>query len=210
MGVDPDRGLENLSELYLADDETAPKDVREEMQDQASARPQQQRGKLREQAAEQLAKLQTMQQEDRSQQKEGVPQEPSELPEGEREAGTGRLSLDLDLPLGGTAYHFRKLHGEPRLVLRARHEDLTRFVSAVVWAGLCLALAIAAIYGLRRPDAAALAYRCWPWLAAVTGAAWLFLLPAGVFGLALLVTALCVLIARLQKRQTTGSGISNT
>ena len=83
-------------------------------------------------------------------------------------------------------------------------------MSAVVWAGLCLALAVAAIYGLRRPDATALARHRWPWVAAVAGAAWLFLLPAGVFGLALLVTALCVLIARSQKRQTTGSGIPNT
>jgi len=57
-------------------------------------------------------------------------------------------------------------------------------------------------------QAGAALYRGWPWLAAVTGMAWLFLLPAGVFGLALLVTALCVLIARLRKRQTTGSNIS--
>ena len=105
----------------------------------------------------------------------------------------------------GTAYHFRKLHGEPRLVLRARHEDLTHWLSAIVWAALCLALATAVIQVLRRPDAAALAYRNWPWLAAATGTAWLFLLPLGVFGLALLVTALCVLTARSRKQQTAGS-----
>jgi hypothetical protein len=70
----------------------------------------------------------------------------------------------------------------------------------VVWAGLCLALAAAVVQGLRRPDALARAHRIWPWLAAVAGTAWLFLLPAGVFGLALLVTALCVLIARLPKQ----------
>ncbi len=243
VGVDLDRGFEKLSEWHMTDDDkAAPKDVRKDAQDQVRGRPEQQRGKLREQAAEQLEKLQTMQQEERIQQKKAAPQQPSELPEGEREAGTvglqpavdqrtgeqspqdgqaapgapmaaagtGYLSLDLDLTLVGTAYHFRKLHGEPRLVLRARHENLGRFVSAIVWAGLCLALATATICGLRRPNAAALAYRCWPWLAVVAGAAWLFLLPAGVLGLALLVTALCVLIARLEKRRTTDSGISNT
>jgi hypothetical protein len=111
----------------------------------------------------------------------------------------------MDLPLAGTAYHFRKLHGEPRLVLRARHEDLTRWLSAAVWAGLSLALAGAGIYVLRRPDAAALAARGWPWLAAVTGTAWLFLLPWGVLGLVLLVTALSVLIAREKEQAATGS-----
>ena len=121
------------------------------------------------------------------------------------DAGTGPLSLDLDVTLVGTAYHFRKLHGEPRLVLSARHENLSHGLSAIVWAGLCLALAIAVIHGLRRPKAFTHAQRCWPWLAAVAGTAWLFLLPAGAFGLALLVTALCVLIARSHKRQTTGS-----
>ncbi|NQT12961.1 MAG: hypothetical protein HQ582_09435, partial [Planctomycetes bacterium] len=122
------------------------------------------------------------------------------------DAGTGYLSLDLALALAGTAYHphhFSKLHGEPHLVLRARHENLSRLVSAIVWACLCLALATVSIYGLRRPDAAALAYRGWPWLAAVAGVAWLFLLPAGVLGLALLVAALCALIGRLKKQQTT-------
>jgi drug/metabolite transporter (DMT)-like permease len=109
----------------------------------------------------------------------------------------------------GTAYHFRKLHGEPRLVLRARHESLGRFLTAAVWAGLCLALAAAVIYGLRRPSAAARAYRYWPSLAAILGTVWLFLLPAGVVGLALLVAALCVLIARSRKRQTTGPETSN-
>jgi hypothetical protein len=40
----------------------------------------------------------------------------------------------------------------------------------------------------------------------VAGAVWLFLLPAGVFGLALLVIAMCVLIARLRKQPMTGPG----
>jgi len=118
-------------------------------------------------------------------------------------AGTDRLSLHLNVTPVGTAYHFRKLHGEPRLVLRARHEDLSHGLSAVVWAGLCLALATATIQGLRRPNVPALANYGWPWLAAIIGAAWLFLLPAGVVGLALLVIALCLLITHMRKRRTT-------
>jgi hypothetical protein len=120
-------------------------------------------------------------------------------------AAAGHLSFDLDVTPVGTAYHFRKLHGEPRLVLSARHGVLGRWLSASVWAVLCLALATAVVHILRRPHAAAFAARGWPWLAAVAGTAWLFLLPAGVCGLALLVTALCVLIARSHKRQTTST-----
>ncbi|MFO7902701.1 MAG: hypothetical protein R6U98_08575 [Pirellulaceae bacterium] len=82
--------------------------------------------------------------------------------------------------------------------LNARHEELDRLLIAVVWAGLCLVLATAAIYGLWRPDAGRLADRGWPWLAAVSGTAWLFVLPAGVFGLTLLVASLWVLTGRSQ------------
>jgi hypothetical protein len=111
------------------------------------------------------------------------------------------LSLDLDLALVGTAYHFRKLHGDPRLVLDARHESLTRTVLALIWAGLCLALAVTVTHILKRPNAAVLARRYWPWLAALAGIVWLFLLPAGVCGLVLLVTALCVLVRRVRQRR---------
>jgi len=114
------------------------------------------------------------------------------------------------LALVGNAYHFRKLHGEPRIVLSVRHENLTHLLTAIIWASLCLALTVVAIQVLRRPNAAALANRYWPWLVAVAGTAWLFLLPIGAIGLCLLVTALCVLIARSQTRQTTGSRVSNT
>jgi drug/metabolite transporter (DMT)-like permease len=124
-----------------------------------------------------------------------------ELPKAKQEttvaSGIGQLSLKLDVTPVGTAYHFRKLHGEPRLVLGARHESLDRGLTAVIWAGLCLTLAITVIRGLRRPDALKRAHRHWPWLAAIAGTAWLFLLPAGVLGLVLLVTALCLLITRL-------------
>jgi len=246
VGIDLDRGIETLAELDMEvdDGKAALKDAREMPPDKALGRPEQRRGKLREQAAQQLAKLQTMQQEARIQQKKAAPppsHESFDLPKGEQEARplglvpdidegareqtpqvgqaapdapvaaakAGYLSLDLDLAPVGTPYHFRKLHGEPRLVLRARHENLNRWLSAIVWAGLCLALAAAAIHVLRRPDAAAFAHRRWPWLAAVTGMAWMFLLPVGLFGFVLLVTALCVLIARSQKRPGTGSGISN-
>jgi hypothetical protein len=119
--------------------------------------------------------------------------------------GTGQLSLDLDVFPVGTSHHFRKLHGEPRLVLNVRHDDLGHSVSAAIWAAVCLVLAAAAIQMLRRPNAAASARRYWPWFAAVAGAVWLFLLPSGVLGLGLLVTAVCVLIVRTHKRQTTNS-----
>ena len=215
-----------LTETLAEEDKTARKGEGKEPQDQVGGRPEQQRDRLRDQAAEQLERLQTMEQENRIQRSEAVPQKPSELPEltagsvlavekqtpqeGQAAPGApvdaaqaGYLSLDLDLAPVGTAYHFRKLHGEPRLVLRARHEDLDRVLTAVVWAGLCLVFAATVIRGLRRPNAAELAPRGWPWLAAVAGTAWLFLLPAGVLGLALVVTALWVLIARSRNHRTT-------
>jgi len=130
----------------------------------------------------------------------GEPPAEGQAAPGAPPAGTGQLSLDLDLALVGTPCHFRKLHGQPRLVVRVRHESLTRWLSAAVWAGLCLALAAAAIYGLRRPDAAAVARRGWPWLAALAGGAWLFLLPWGIFGLALLVWAVSVQISRRRRQ----------
>ncbi|MGI6417877.1 MAG: DUF1559 domain-containing protein [Thermoguttaceae bacterium] len=227
-GADLERDFEKLSEPPAAGEKAAPPGAEKDLRDEAQGRPEQQRGKLREQAAEQLEKLQTKQQQ-RIQENEAAPQ-PSKAPEeadeadalgmmpgaerpsrgeplaegqaapGAPAAGTGHLSLDLDLALVGIAHHFRKLHGQPRLVLRVRHESLTRWLSAAVWAGLCLALAAAAIYGLRRPDAAAVARRGWPWLAALAGGAWLFLLPWGIFGLALLVTAVSVQISRSRKQ----------
>jgi len=237
VDFDLDEDFEELPELHMAgDDKAALKVERKRARDPVEGRPEQQRGKLREQAAVQLEKLQTKQQEERMRQKKAAPQKPSEEEEGEPVADVrfghvlgerageqvlwdgeaapdtgadvaraGYLSLDLDLVPVGAAYHFRKLHGKPDLVLRVRHESLSRWLSAGVWAGLCLALATAAVYGLRRPNAAALAYRGWPWLAAVAGTAWLFLLPAGVLGLALLVTALSVLIARARESQTTAN-----
>jgi hypothetical protein len=204
-GVDLDRSFEKLPEPDKTDgDKAAPSAAAKKLPDQVPGRPEQQRGELRKQATEQLERLQVLDRKEPVQPGKAAPQEPAELPQSKQEtaaaAGTGQLSLDLDIAPVGTAYHFRKLHGQPRLVLRARHEDLSRGLSAIIWAGLCLALAAAVVQGLRRPDALASAYRYWPWLAAITGTAWLFLLPAGVFGLALLVTALCVLIARLRKR----------
>jgi hypothetical protein len=91
-------------------------------------------------------------------------------------------------------------------VVRARHENVDRLLTALVWAGICLALATAAIYGLTRPNAAVLAKRLWPWLVALAATIWLFLLPAGMLGFILLVIALSVLIARSQKQPTTDSG----
>ena len=105
---------------------------------------------------------------------------------------TGPLSLDLDLTPVGTPYHFRKLHGDPRIVLSARHERLTHWLSAVVWALFCLGLAATVVHALRRSDLAPWLNRGWPWLAAIAGIAWLFLLPAGVVGLIVFFIALCV------------------
>ena len=236
-------GLHGRFEMFseegiTLDDKARPEDPQAGPREQVPARSVQQRGKLREQAVEQLERLQTMQEQDRIQPKVATPQEPARLPEeGEKEergarpmldvegasasesaddgqavsgvpvagVGTGSLSLNVDLTPVGTAYHFRKLHGDPRLVLRARHEDLDRMATAVVWAGLCLALASAAIFGLRRSRATALAFGGWPWLTAVAGTVWLFLLPAGILGLALLIASSWVLITRARKQPRTGS-----
>lgn len=93
-------------------------------------------------------------------------------------------------------------------MLNTRHEGLDRLLIATGWAALCLLLAGAAVYVLRRPDAAVLARRTWPWLAVIAGMAWLFLLPAGVLGLGLVVASLWVLISRSGRRNeiTQGGG----
>ncbi len=234
--VDSGAGFfEQLSELrVVTEDEAERDDAAKEQRDDARRQFEEQRGRLREQAAKQLQSLETAQQAERLEQEEAAPQKPAEPAEPPREwesldsargaeqritaeapatraapgaegAAAGYLSFDLDLAPAGTAHHFRKLHGKPELVVRVRHENVARFASAVLWAGVCLGLAAAAIYGLRRPEAAAVAQRAWPWLAAIAGTAWLFLLPAGFLGWVLLVTALCVAIARAQKRNAPGS-----
>ena len=225
-GIGDEGGLAGRLEVFADTDmadrrKSGKEDAEKHGQRQAAGRPQQQRGELRQQAAEQLERLQTLQKGKGIDRESAEPQRPaetmerrpadamidslqrtqevtSEAGEGDRVAmvGTGHLSLDLDLTLVGTAYHFRKLQGDPRLVLRARHEDIDRFLAALVWAGLCLLIGVATIYGLTRPNAAELAYRHWPWLAAIVGVAWLFLLPAGGFGLAILATTLWILISR--------------
>ena len=236
-GVQPigdlDRGLEMIFDRDLDRREAgkaAPKEDVKKLPGQDLDGSEERRGDLRKQAAEQLAKLKTTQQEGAAPASKTTPEQAPELPKAEPKkaaagsppavdepaaepspaegqappsapadsTATGRLSMDLDLALAATPYHFRKLHGDPRLVLHARHEDLTRALAAVIWAALCLALAIAVIQVLRRPNAAALAQRYWPWLTAVIGTAWLFLLPAGVCGLALVMAASYVLIARLR------------
>ena len=242
IGVGLDTRLEMLPEQGITlDDKARPEAEQEGRRDRASARPAQQRGQLREQAAEQLQRLQTMPQQDRPLPKTAPPQKPVDLPEEEKEqeqakhrdcgaetvpvresaeerrslstvqagaVASGLLSLDVDLTPVGTAYHFRKLHGQPRLVLRARHENVDRLMIAVLWAGLCLAMAAAATYGLSRSHATALSFRGWPWLAAIAGTAWLFLLPAGVVGLALLIASSCVLVTRSRKRPRDASKTS--
>ncbi len=219
----------NLEEYFqsLADegDRAAPEDTRKDVKDELLGPPVQRRGKLRNQAAEQLERLQTMQQQERVQQKEFELQQPTPPLEEEQDKrakpsvergpaiefpkdaqrvadlptgglGTGSLPLNVNLVPVGTAYHFSKLHGDPRLVLRARHEDIDRLVTAIVWAGLCLAMAAAAMVGVKRAHATSNRFRGWPWLGVVAGIAWFFLLPAGVLGWAMLVTCLGVLIIR--------------
>jgi hypothetical protein len=115
-------------------------------------------------------------------------------------ATRGDGGLDIELAVVGTEYYFRKVHGDPRLTVRVRDRTLGRWIGASVWAVLCLAVAVGAIEGLRRPNAARRIRQHWPWLAAVAGAIWLFLLPLGGFGLLLLITALCVLILRRQRK----------
>ena len=53
-------------------------------------------------------------------------------------ARSGYLSLDLDLAPVGIAYHFGKLHGDPHLVLQVHHVDRDRRLAAILWAGVCL------------------------------------------------------------------------
>ena len=97
---------------------------------------------MRKQAADQLLRLQTIEQQELNQRKKAAAREPTELLHerleptaegvplitegpGQRSqpnalsrgkcpaaaAGTGQLSLDLDVAPVGTAHHFRKLHG---------------------------------------------------------------------------------------------------
>ncbi|MBM4088106.1 MAG: DUF1559 domain-containing protein, partial [Planctomycetes bacterium] len=180
------------------------------------------RGRLREQAAAQLEKLQSVE-------GRGSPSAPTAEPQPAADADvaahaatesatpgvrppepappiappdvghTGYLSLDLDLAPAGVAYHFGKLHGDPRLVLQVRHSDRDRWLAAFLWAGLCLFVALLFVRILRRPDAATVVARHWPWWAVVIGVIWLFLLPAGGFGLAVAFIAAWVLIARTHR-----------
>lgn len=190
-----------------------------------------QRDRLREQAAEQLDRLQTRRAEPQVRRTEVRGEQSSDLATADHGAAAaditlepakedsaqeggpartaapsekaGYLSLDLDLALVGTAYHFRKLQGDPQLLLHARHERLGRYLAAALWAIFCLALAAVTIYVVRQRDADKMAGRIWPWLVAIAGAAWWFLLPAAPIGLFLLVVALCGLIARWRKRLPT-------
>ena len=188
-----------------------------------------QRGRMREQAVDQLERLQSKRREMKVQQPESatVPafeNQPSSTESetlgstasaaqstpslGQSEgaqppqaAKAGYLSLDLDLVPVGVAYHFRKLQGNPRLVLETRHEEIGRWAIAVLWAAICLVLAAAVIVGMRRPNAAELAQRNWPWFAAAAGAAWLFLLSVSFGGVVLMLAALWGLKRRVLARR---------
>ncbi len=190
-----------------------------------------QRDRLREQAAAQLEKLQSVEGREPppAQPAESHPaaetppaadvdadgSSPSALPPKPAASAVppdtarrGYLSLDLDLAPVGIAYHFGKLQGDPRLVLQIHHADRDRRLAAILWAGLCLGLTAVFVRYLRRPNAAAMVARRWPWLAVVVGVVWLFLLPAGVFGLAVAMIAGWVLVARANRPSAGGSAIT--
>ncbi|TVS17816.1 MAG: DUF1559 domain-containing protein [Planctomycetaceae bacterium] len=169
-----------------------------------------QREQLRQQADEQLFQLQTVRPDEPAEQQEAATEQtppPSDTDDRRLQsiapedpaAALGDLGLDIELAVVGTEYYFRKVHGDPRLTVRVRDRTLGRWIGASVWAVLCLAMAVGAIEGLRRPNAAERVRQHWPWLAAAAGAIWLFLLPLGGFGLLLLTAALCVLILRWQR-----------
>jgi hypothetical protein len=171
--------------------------------DPAAGRPEEARDALRRQAAEQLQRLQTEPPDGRTEverpTREAIPPVDEAATRGSQ-AGAGQVSPEAQLAVVGSAYHFRKLQGDPRLVLTVRHQDLFRSLAAAIWAVLCLGLAAAAIQSLRRPNAGQRVRRAWPWLAVLLGTAWLFLLPAGLLGLALAFTGLCAAITRARAR----------
>ncbi|MBI3469677.1 MAG: hypothetical protein HY000_42305 [Planctomycetes bacterium] len=114
----------------------------------------------------------------------------------------GNRSIEISIPTVGRAHHFSKLLGDPKLVLVARHEDLTRWSASAAWAVLCLALVAAIAYVPTRPEAASWVRRGWPGLAALLGGAWWFLLPYGFLGLGLVVTGLLVLAWRTRSSRS--------
>ncbi|NLS94913.1 MAG: DUF1559 domain-containing protein [Planctomycetaceae bacterium] len=211
--VNLEERFEMLAEEEVAFDDKAISDkARKDAKDEGLGRRGQRRGELRDQAAEQLERLQTTKEKERAEPVGGQPQQPEPLPEERKPEesgmpgveggfGVGSLSLNVDLTPVGTPFHFSKLHGDPRLVLHARHEDIDRLVTAVVWAGLCLAMAAAAVYSVRRARATSTRFRGWRWLGVGGGIVWLFLLPVGVLGWILLVISLGRLITRSRKEQ---------
>ena len=108
----------------------------------------------------------------------------------------GNLSLEISMSPVGRPHHFTKLLGGPKLVLKARHRDLTRWSASAAWALLCLVLAAALARAMARPQTGAVLRRRWPWLAISVGTAWWFLLPGGFAGLALVLAGLVVLAWR--------------
>jgi hypothetical protein len=192
------------ADFYFRDPQTPPP------RDPAADSTEHQREQLRKQADEQLFQLQTVQPDEPAEQEDVSAAQPppaadtqdvlsQSIAPDDPAAAPGDLGLDIELAVVGTEYYFRKVHGDPRLTVRVRDRTLGRWIGASVWAVLCLALAVVAIEGLRRPDAVRRVRQHWPWLVAAAGAVWLFLLPLGGFGLLLLTTALCVLIKRSQR-----------
>lgn len=87
-GAELERDFEKLAEPPAAGEKAAPGDAEKDPRDEARERPEQQRGQLREQAAEQLERLQTKQQ---IQEKQAAPQSPRAAEEPEEAAALGMI-----------------------------------------------------------------------------------------------------------------------
>lgn len=99
--------------------------------------------------------------------------------------GAGGLSLPIEIPQDGQKLTFSKSGGEARLALGLRPRASLETGFGLAWTLVWLAVAVALIAALARPDALhALAGRL-PLILLGLGLAWYFLLPAWALGLAL-------------------------
>jgi hypothetical protein len=119
-----------------------------------------------------------------------------QLADSDVAARAGIQSIAIEIPLVGKPQHFMRLLGDPKLTLTARHHDLTRWSASIAWALLCFALAALFVVAFAHVQAWVWLQRHWPWLAVALGAAWLFLLPLGVGGFALVLLGISVLAWR--------------
>jgi hypothetical protein len=124
---------------------------------------------------------------------------------GDATTRAGIQSIGIEIPRVGKPQHFMRILGDPKLVVSARHQDLGRWSGRLVWAALCLGFAAFLLIALSQSRVWAFIYAQWPWFAAATGVAWLFLLPLGLGGLLLAVPAIAVLAWRTRARTATAN-----